>query len=83
MSRTRGIAPRMPNNNFNNRRFAAARAVMDAAMGNRNRERRTNFRIKFSLPQGRDVGVKLHGRVLRRMRNQRKAIFPATVTERW
>ena len=67
----------MSNNNFNNRRFAAARAVMH----NRNRGRRTNFKIKFLLPQGRDVELKHRGRVLRRMRVRRKAIFPAAVRE--
>ena len=51
----------MSNNNFNNRRFAAARAVMH----NRNRGRRTNFKIKFLLPQGRNVEVKHRGRVVR------------------
>ena len=67
----------MRNNNFNNRRFAAARAAMDVAMGNRNRGRRSNFKIKFLLPQGRDVEVKHRGRVVRRMRVHRKAISPA------
>ena len=71
-------ARRMSNNNFNNRRFAAARAAMD----NRNRGRRTNFKIKFLLPQGRDVEVKHHGRVVRQMRVRRKAIFSAAVRER-
>ena len=51
----------MLNNNFNNRRFAATRAAMD----NRNRGRRSNFKIKFLLPQGRDVEVKHYGRVVR------------------
>ena len=68
MRRTRAAARRMSNNNFNNRRFAAARAAMD----NRNRGRRTNFKIKFLLPQGRDVEVKHHGRVVRQMRVRRK-----------
>ena len=79
MPRTRAAARRMSNNNFNNRRFAAARAAMD----NRNRGRRTNFKIKFLLPQGRDVEVKHHGRVVRQMRVRRKAIFSAAVRERW
>ena len=78
MPRTRAAAQRMPNNNFNNRRFVAARAAMD----NRNRGRRSNFRIKFLLPQGRDAEVKHRGRVVRRMRVRRKAIFPAAVRER-
>ena len=78
MPRTRAAARRISNNNFNNRRFAAARAAMD----NRNRGRRTNFKIKFLLPQGRDVEVKHHGRVVRQMRVRRKAIFSAAVRER-
>ena len=78
MPRTRAAARRMSNINFNNRRFAAARAAMD----NRNRGRRTNFKIKFLLPQGRDVEVKHHGRVVRQMRVRRKAIFSAAVRER-
>ena len=49
----------MPNNNFNDRRFVAARAAMDATMGNRNRGRRSNFKIKFLLLQGRDVEVRV------------------------
>ena len=43
MPRTRATAQRMSNNDFNNKRFAAARAAMD----NRNRGRGTNFKIKF------------------------------------
>ena len=69
---------RMLNNDFNNRRFGAARAGMD----NRNGGRRTNFNIKFLLPQGRDVEVKHYGRVVRQMRARRKAIFSAAVRER-
>ena len=79
MPRARAAARRIPNKNFNNRRFSAARAVMD----NRNRGRRTNFKIKFLLPQGRDVELKHRERVLRRMRVRRKAIFPAAVREGW
>ena len=54
MPRTRAAVWRIPNNNFSNRRFFAARAAMD----NGNRGRITNFKMKFSLPQGRDVEVK-------------------------
>ena len=79
MTKTRVAVWRKPNNNFNNRRFFAARAAMD----NRNRGRRKNFKIKFLLPQGRDVKVKHCGRVVRQMRVCRKAIFPAMVWERW
>ena len=65
MPRTKAVPQRMSNNNFNNRRFVAARAVMDAAMGNRNRGGRSNFKINFLLLQGRDVEVKHRGRVVR------------------
>ena len=82
MPRTRRVPQRIPNNNFNYRRFAAARAAMDAAMDNRNRGKRSNFKIKSLLPQGRDVEVKYHGRVVTQMRVLRKAIFPAVVRER-
>ena len=78
MPTTKAAAQRMPNNNFNNRRFAAARAAMDS----RNRGRRTHFKRKFLLPQGRDLEVKHDGRVVRRTRVRRKAIFPAAVRER-
>ena len=78
MPRTRVAVWRMPNNNFSNKRFFAARAAMD----NGNRGRITNFEIKFLLPQGRDVEVKHHGRVVRQMRVHRKAIFPAMARER-
>ena len=61
MPRARAATGRMPNKNFNNRTFSAARAVMD----NRNRGRRTNFKIKFLLPQCRNVKVKHRGRVVR------------------
>ena len=78
MTKTRVAAWRKPNNNFNNKRFFAARAAMD----NRNKGRRTNFKIKFLLPQGRDVDVNYRGRVVRRMRVHRKAIFPTMIRER-
>ena len=82
MPRTRRVPQRIPNNNFNYRRYAAARAAMDAAMDNRNRGTRSNFKIKFLLPQGRGVEVKHHGRVVTTMRVLRKAIFSAVVRER-
>ena len=78
MTRIGAAAQRLLKNNFNNRRFAAARAAMD----NRNRGSRTHFKIKVLLPQGRDVEVKHCGRVVRRMRVRRKGIVPATVRER-
>ena len=78
MPRTRVTVGRMPNSDFNNSRFFAARATMD----NRNIGRRRNFKIKFLLPQVRNVKVKHRGRVVRQMRVHRKAIFPAMVRER-
>ena len=78
MPRIKPAARRMPNNNFNNRRFATARA----AMNNRNKGRRTNFNIKFLLPQGKDVKVKHCRRVESRIRVRRKTIFRAAVRER-
>ena len=78
MPRTRAAVWGIPNNSFNNRRSAAAKAAMD----NRNRGWRSNFKTKFLLPQGRDVEVKHCGRVVRWMRVHRKAIFPAVVRER-
>ena len=80
MARTRVAPQRRPNNNFNNRRFAAAKEIASARERRRNHERR--FKIKFLLPQGKNVEVKHRGNVVRRMRVRRKAIFPASVRER-
>ena len=80
MSRTRTAAQRWPNNSFNNRRAAAAKEIANARECRRNRKRR--FKIKFLLPQGKNVEVKQRGNVVRRMRVCRKAIFPAIVRER-
>ena len=80
MARTRVAARRQPNNNFNNRRIAAAKEVANARERRRNRERR--FKIKFLLPQGKNVEVQHRGNVVRRMRVCRKVIFPASVRER-
>ena len=68
MARTRAAPRRRPNNNFNNRRFAAAKEIANARERRRNHERRSK-----------NVEVKHRGNVLRRMRIRRKAIFPATV----
>ena len=80
MARTRVAPQRRPNNNFNNRRFAAAKEIASARERRRNHERR--FKIKFLLSQGKNVEVKHRGNVVRRMRVRRKAIFPASVRER-
>ena len=80
MARTRAAAWRRPNNNFNNRRIAAAKEIANAGEHGRNREGR--FKIKFILRQGKNVEVKHRGNFVRRMRACRKAIFPASAKER-
>ena len=79
MARTRAAPRGQPNNNFNNRRIAAAKEIANARERRRSHEPR--FKIKFFLPQGKNVEVKHRGNVVRRMRVRRKAIFPASVRE--
>ena len=79
MTRTRAVARRRPANiNFNQRRIRSVRELMDR------REKRNlgNIKIKFVLPQGKNVEVKKQGNTVRRMRVRRRAIFPAKVKER-
>ena len=71
---------RRPNNTFNNKRFAAAKEIVNARKHRKSHERR--FKIKFILLQGKNVEVKHRGKVVRRMRVRRRAIFPASVRER-
>ena len=73
MARTRAVPWRPPNNNFSNRRFAAAKEIVNARERRRNHERR--FKIKFVLPQGKNVEVKHRGNVVRRTRVRRRAIM--------
>ena len=80
MARTRATAQRRSNNNFNNRRVPAAKEIANARERRRNRERR--FKMKFLLPQGKNVEVKQRGNVVRQMRVRRKAMFSASVRER-
>ena len=80
MARTKAASRRRPNNNFNNRRFAAAKEITNARELRRNHG--VKFKVKFPLPEGKNVEVKHHGNVVRRMRVRRKAIFPASVRER-
>ena len=80
MARTRAAPWRRSNNNFNHRRFAAAKEIPNAGECRRNHESR--FKIKFLLPQGKNVEVKYRGNVVRRMRFRRKGIFPASVREK-
>ena len=70
MARTRVVVHRRPNINFDLRRVAAAKEI-----ANRRRTRSNNIKIKFLLPQGKDVEVKQRGVVVRKMRVRRKAIF--------
>ena len=69
MTRTRGGLARRPNN-LDKRRFADANEIANA------RRRNNRFKIKFVLPQGKNVDVKVHGNVVRRMRIRRRSIFP-------
>ena len=73
MARTRAVPRRRPANiNFDQRRVAAAKEIA-------NRRRIENIKIKILLPQGKNVEVKHHGNVVRRMRVRRRAIFPGRV----
>ena len=62
MARTRAVPRRRPNINFDNRKFAAAKEMA----GN-------DVKIKFLLPQVKNVEVKVRGNVVRRMRVRRLA----------
>ena len=66
MARTRAVPRRRPNVNFDNRRFAAAKEMV-------RRVRASDVKIKFLLPQGKDIEVKVRGNVVRRMRVRRVA----------
>ena len=66
MARTRAVPRRRPNINFDNRRVAAAKEM-------RRRIRTSDVKIKFLLPQGKNIEVKIRGNVVRRMRVQRVA----------
>ena len=79
-ARTRAVPWRRLNNNFNNRRFAAAKEIANARERTRNQECR--FKIRFVLLQGKNIEVKHHDNVVRQMRVRRRAIFPASVRER-
>ena len=74
MARTRVTVRRRPNINFNLRRVAAAKEI-----ANRRRTRANNIKIKFLLPQWKDVEVKQCRITVRKMRVRRKAIFPGAV----
>ena len=78
MPRARAAAQRQPNNNFNNRRFVVAKELANACKLRTN----TRFKIKFLLPQSKNIEVKQDGNVVRQIRVCRRAIFPANVRER-
>ena len=89
MTRTRAVPRRRPNINFDARRQAAAMRQMEEEMaspnvdfeaqrvaGNkeiRRRVRVSDVKIKFLLPQVKNVEVKDKGRVVRKMKVQRVA----------
>ena len=66
MARTRAVPRRRPNTNFDNRRIAAAKEMA-------RRVRASDVKIKFLLPQVRNIEVKVRGNVVRRMRVRRVA----------
>ena len=66
MARTRAVPRRRHNVNFHNRRFAAAKEMTRGA-------RASDVKIKFLLPQVKNVEVKVRGNVVRRMRVRRLA----------
>ena len=66
MARTRAIPRQRPNINFDNRRVAAAKEMARCV-------RVSDVKIKFLLPQGKNIEVKVRGDVVRRMRVRRVA----------
>ena len=66
MARTRAVPRRRPNVDFQARRVAAAKE-----MGRR--VRASDVKIKFLLPQVKDIEVKVRGNVVRKMKVQRVA----------
>ena len=66
MARTRAVPRRRPNINFDNRRVAAAKEMARCV-------RASDVKIKFLLPQVRNIEVKVRGNVVRRMRVRRVA----------
>ena len=61
MVRTRAVPRRRPNINFDNQRFAAAKEMA-------RRVRASDVKIKFLLPQVKNIEVKVRGDVVRKMR---------------
>ena len=73
MARKRAVPQHRPANiNFDLRRVAAAKEAANARINRIN-----NIKIKFFLPQGKNVEIKHRGNVVRPMRVRRRAIYPA------
>ena len=66
MARTRAVPRRRPNVDFQARRVAAAKEM-------RRRVRASDVKIKFLLPQVKDIEVKVRGNVVRKMKVRRVA----------
>ena len=66
MVRTRAVPRRRPNINFDARRVAAAKEM-------RGLRRVSDVKIKFLLPQVKDIEVKVRGNVVRKMKVRRVA----------
>ena len=76
MAGARGDSLARRTNNSDSRRFTAAKEIANA-------HRRSNrFKIKFVLPQGKNVDLKVRENVVRRIRIRRRAIFVAVVRNR-
>ena len=75
MARTSAVPQQRPapaNINFDMRRVAPAKEIANAR-----KNRINNIKIKFLLPQGKNIEVKKRGNVVRQMRVCRRAIYPA------
>ena len=71
MARTRFDGPLRRPINLENRRVPAAKDIA-------NQRRRDNrFKIKFLLPQGKNIDFKHRGNIVMRMRVRRRPVFPA------
>ena len=73
MARTRAVTRRRPTNiNFDTRGVAATKEIIYAR-----RTRINDIKIKFLLPQGKNIEVKKSGNAVRQMRVCRRAIYSA------
>ena len=66
MAKTRAVPRRRPNVNFDNRRFAATKEMARGV-------RASDVKIKFLLPQVKNIEVKVRGNIVRRMQVRRIA----------